>query len=313
MGTRVRTGASVTTTTDPTFWARAEFVDKRLAKMLGQGSVSLVLGAGASAGFRLPDWETLVNDIYSEVGAGLPTKATSPTKLSDDLKRSHFKGKDLEFSKVVRKALYKDFSASSSAILISPLLQAIGSFLASSMRGSAGSLITFNFDDLVETYLRTMGFVVTSEAEAPFWRSNADMQVLHPHGLLPLVDESGCTSIVFTDSDFVRVIGRAENAWNGSMHATLSGTTAVFIGLSGDDMRLRSVLEKVKESHVATKLGHPYWAVRATVKSEDTNRVDMWRELGVAPRFLSTYDEIPNWLLGICRLSAANASARSVN
>ena len=312
MGTRSGATVDVTNTGDPTYWARPTFIDKRLAKMLGRGSVSLVLGAGASAGFMLPGWDRLVEDIYTDVGATMPTKSTSPTALADALKRTHFKDRDLEFSKVVRKVLYKDYSASATAVLTSPLLQAIGSFLASSMRGSAGSLITFNFDDLVETYLQTMGFVVTSEPKAPFWKLNADMQVLHPHGLLPIANEAACTNIVFTDSDYVRVIGRAADAWNASMHATLSGTTAVFVGLSGDDLRLRSVLEQVKESHVATKSGHAYWAVRATLKTEDDTRVEMWRELGVAPRFLDAYADIPAWLLGICRQSAATMSSRLV-
>ncbi len=261
-------------------------------------------------GFNLPSWDDLVRKIYVETSQPIPTKRTSAPEMSMVLKRKLFQGKDLEFAQLVRKCLYQDFDKTPSQLLSSPLLQSVGSFLVSSMRGRANSLISFNFDDLIETYLRLLGFVVRSEHSAPYWTVNADMHVLHPHGILPQNESKPCTDIVFTESDYDRVIGRDANAWNQKIKSLLSGTTALFLGLSGDDQRLRSLLGEVKSIHPAiVKDGHPYWAVRPTAAGEDQENVERWRDLGVAPLHLDSFEDIPAWLLGICQKSALTSEA----
>lgn len=306
MGTRYRP------TANPSNWEKTKFIDNFLAGKLSTGSVSLVIGAGASMGFSLPSWDDLVDKIYLAVGEPLPAIRGLAPAMSMVIKRKHFGGKDLEFSKLVRDCLYKDFDKTPSRLLSSPLLQSVGSFLVSSMRGRANSLISFNFDDLIEAYLRLLGFVVRSEHTAPYWTVNADMHVLHPHGILPQDKTKSCTDIVFTENDYDRVIGHDANAWNQRMKSILSGTTAVFLGLSGDDQRLRTLLLEVKAVHPAiVKDGHPYWAVRPTIAIEDETNVDRWRELGVAPLRLPGFESLPSWLLGICQKSAhaVNSSA----
>jgi SIR2-like domain len=299
MGTRYRP------TANPVSWEKTKFIDSFLAKKLSTGSVSLVIGAGVSMGFKLPSWDDLVKEIYLKKGEPLPTKPSSAPAMSMSIKRKHYKGADLEFSRLVRDCLYSKFDKTPSLLLSSPLLQAVGTFLVSSMRGRANSLISFNFDDLIETYLRLLGFVVRSEHTAPYWTVNADMHVLHPHGILPQDERKPCTDIVFTENDYDRVIGKDANAWNQKIKSILGGTTAVFLGLSGDDQRLRSLLLEVKAIHPAIlKDGHPYWAVRPTTASEDQTNVDRWRDLGVAPIQLTGFDDLPAWLLSICQKSA---------
>lgn len=291
-------------------WRKADFVDAFLAKQLSRGSVSLVVGAGVSMGFQLPSWNELVKRMYREKAEKLPTRRRSAPEMSETLKRKFFAGKDLEFSNLVRDSLYKKTDGDPSIVLSSPLLQAVCSFLVSSMRGRAGSLISFNFDDLIETYLRLLGFVVRSEPKAPYWTVKADMQVLHPHGILPKDTTQSCTDIVFTASDYDRVIGHDSDAWNQSMKAILAGTTPVFLGLSGEDQRLRSLLTQVKAIHPAPiREGHRYWAVRPTVVGEDEIIVDRWKVLGVAPRLVPSYDDLPAWLLSICQRSALLAAS----
>lgn len=290
-------------------WQRPDFIDKFLANQLSRGSVSLVVGAGVSMGFQLPSWDDLVKQMYRTKREKLPTKRRSAPEMCDALKLKYFAGNDLQFSELVRDSMYRKIDADPSLVLSSPLLQAVGSFLVSSMRGRTGSLISFNFDDLIETYLRLLGFVVRSEPKAPYWTVNADMQVLHPHGILPQDPKQPCTDIVLTASDYDRVIGHDSDAWNQSMKSVLAGTTPVFLGLSGDDQRLRSLLTQVKTIHPAlVRESHRYWAVRPTVVGEDESIVARWKGLGVAPRTLPSYDGIPSWLLGVCQRSALLAA-----
>lgn len=287
------------------FWGNADLVDEFIARKLKTGATSLVLGAGASHGFNLPDWETLVANLRAQCGVAPPTKMIRPEEEADSLLRSQFRGDRIAFAEAVWDALYESTKRDAAFLLKSDLLQSISAFLTNSLRGRACSVITFNFDDIVENYLRLLGFIVKSETSVPAWAGTADAVIYHPHGLLPMLDRGGRTKIVFTESDFDQVVGRESDAWNRVMNSILSSTFPVFIGLSGNDARLRSILLQIKEIHPATKMDSSlYWAVRPTRISEDKNLVDRWRDLGVAPRYLDGYADIPAWLLGICQKAA---------
>lgn len=287
------------------FWSKEENVDEYLARKLRCGSTSLVLGAGASNGFNLPDWAGLVKAVRDQCGAPAPTTPLRPEQEADILLQNNFSGDRVAFAKAVREGLYLPARHDKAFLLKSDLLQAITAFLSNSLRGKGGAVVTFNFDDILETYLRLLGFVVRSETSVPAWTVNADMLVYHPHGLLPMASEDGLTTIVFTMADFDAVVGRESEVWNKTMDSVWSTTFPVFIGLSGDDPRLRSVLDSTKKSHpAATRDQSLYWAVRPTLRSASSHEVHTWKRLGVVPRYLDSHAELPTWLLSICQMAA---------
>ena len=270
-----------------------------------KGVLSLVLGAGASHGFSLPTWDELVDGLRDQGGV-TDAKLPKPEEEADKVHRNHF-GKDrLKFAEAVRAALYANVRREPAEMLKSDLLQAITAFLTSSLRGRGSAVITFNFDDLIETYFRLLGFIVRSETEVPAWASRSDMTVLHPHGLLPLNNNEAATEIIFTSKDFERVIGRERDEWNKAMSSVLVSTFPVFIGLSGTDARLQSLLSDVHERHPATKRDSSlYWGVRPTLESAEPHDIERWRDWRIAPRFFKSYKEIPSWILSICQKAAA--------
>lgn len=288
------------------FWNKDENIDGYLARKLKNGSTSLFLGAGASHGFNLPNWSGLVEGVRSHCGAAPPAKSVRAEDEADTLLHKTFVGDRMRFALAVREALYAPAKNDSKFLLKSDLLQAVTAFLTNSQRGRGGAVVSFNFDDIVETYLRLLGFVVRSETSVPAWNSNADMHVYHPHGLLPMAQASGSTKIVFTTSDFDEVVGRESDAWNQTMSSILSTTFPVFIGLSGEDSRLRSLLTTVKTLHPATvKDASIYWGVRPTPRGEDDMVVQKWKRMGVVPRYIASHAELPAWLLGICQRAAS--------
>lgn len=287
------------------FWSKLEHVDEYLARKLKSGSTSLVLGAGASNGFNLPDWSGLVMAVRDQCGASAPAKSLRPEQEADVLLQQYFSGDRVAFAKAVREGLYLPARHDRAFLLKSDLLQAIAAFLSNSLRGKGGAVVTFNFDDILETYLRLLGYVVRSEASVPAWTVNADMLVYHPHGLLPMVSEDGMTPIVFTTADFDAVVGRESEGWNKTLDSVLSTTFPVFIGLSGDDPRLRSFLESTRKLHPATIQDKSlYWGVRPTLHSAESHEVQTWKRLGIVPRFMDSYAELPAWLLSICQMAA---------
>lgn len=288
------------------YWKKGQFVDEVIARQLRRGSVSLVIGAGASFGFGLPSWEELVRRMYSAKGMPWPSGSIILPRLSDSLRRMHFAKNDDGFARFVRECLFSSVKADASTVLSSKLLQALGALIASSTRGRTGHLISFNFDDLLEVYLSSMGFLSRSVTIAPYMRATVDIDVLHPHGLLPSNMTGQCSRLVFTELDYDRVIGKESEAWNRAMAGIMSSTTCIFIGLSGEDQRLRTLLTDVQLVHpiLRSPHGHPYWGIRPTIKGEVTEVWEAWAERGVAARQLQSYDDIPSWLFGICQLAA---------
>lgn len=297
--------SSVTVLASDEYWSRPDKIDEYVARKLANGSTSLFLGAGASHGFKLPNWQELVIALRTQCNAPLPVYPMRPEEEADMLLLKYFQKDRHRFAEAVRSALYASARQDHSFMLKSDLLQAVAAFLTNSIRGRGGAVVSFNFDDIVETYLRLLGFVVRSEIEVPAWSQKADVVVYHPHGILPLENKEPCSQIVFTTSDFDAVVGRQADAWNKTMESILSTTFPVFIGLSGEDSRLRALLNDVGPQHPArVKSSSMYWGVRPTPKSEPEHIVERWKGLGIAPRFIDSYDGLPSWLLGICQKAA---------
>ena len=176
-------------------------VETFLAAQLRAGRLSLVLGAGASFGFSLPNWETLTTRAAAGCGCTL-TAGQSLELQAEDVWRACEKD-DPRFSEVVRRALYDDFAFKTdfAALAENPLMRALGAMAMPSQRGSVSKILSFNFDDLLERYLEYSGFVVNSVAEEPSWDSASDVSVYHLHGLLPSDRSRESTPIVFAPPD----------------------------------------------------------------------------------------------------------------
>lgn len=296
---------TVTALASEAFWSNPSKVDAHVAMRLGQGSTSLFLGAGASHGFHLPNWEELVAAVRRQCSAKAPAAHVRPEEEADMLLRKSFNRDRAAFADAVRTALYATARSDHAFMLKSELLQAVAAFLTNSIRGRGGAVVSFNFDDMVETYLRLLGFVVRQETSVPAWNDKADVVVYHPHGMLPLDKTRPGTQVVFTASDFDVVVGSEKDAWNQTMTSILSTTFPVFIGLSGEDGRLRSLLTAVRDKHPAiVRDSSMYWGVRPTPKGEDEHVVERWRQMGIAPRLIEGHPALPSWLLGICQRAA---------
>ena len=64
---------------DRTKYEDPAFLNDYLARQLRKGSLAVILGAGASCGFGLPGWETLVDRMFAK------SSATKPATLSPEM------------------------------------------------------------------------------------------------------------------------------------------------------------------------------------------------------------------------------------
>lgn len=290
-------------------WANRDTLVRYLAGQLIRGRLAIVLGAGISVPSKIPDWKQLLNRICEQRGLTVYDFGKhSPEQAAGHLKREEFGDDDFAFNSAVREALYSDpeFDPSFAAMRGELGLAGIAALVMASRRGAASNVMTFNFDDMLERYLRYHGYVVSSVFGDANWATNADVQVFHPHGLLPLdtlTPMSG--SIVFTRNDFGQVVGDSANPWNQLALSFMRRNTCLFLGLSGEDDRLFGLLGKAQESHAINSGGNAmYWGVRFTDTRDEV--VDgEWSAKRVWVQHVADYPtDLPEFLFSIVQAAA---------
>jgi hypothetical protein len=283
-------------------WENWNRLREFLAHQLCGGRLALVLGAGLLHGFGLPDWDELTTRIFALKAATRPTgvdnEMAADTFLIDQCRED-----DLEFARLVRQALYDGVDLSMDALRRRDILAAIGSLMMSSSRGSVSRVITLNFDDLLERYLTYYGFLIESVSNVPAWGSRVDARVFHWHGLLPSSRESELPGpIVMAQKHYDRSVGKEHNAWHATVIDIMRANTCVFIGLSGRDKNLLSVLTDVQATHPSRSTKDAFWGVRFAT-ADDPLKTN-WRGRGVYQFDLASYGELSSRLFDVCQFAS---------
>ncbi len=294
--------ASVSRMGESAAWEDPDSLSDFLANQLLRGTLTIVLGAGASFGFGLPSWTKLVQNLAGAVGQKLPENLREEF-AAEELLTSNFRGDRMKFAEAIRVELFKNFDRSLEALQRNRLLAAVGALTMASSRGSVSQVVNFNFDDVLELYLTYYGHDVVSIDMAPEWRVRADVRIHHPHGILPSdLAKPIRRPIVFTQRDYDEVVGNTKDSWRNVLLDALSSHTCIFIGLSGKDTNLTSIMHDVQKTHVATRSQQCFWGVRFAVEGEELER--LWMTRGVFVRTMKTYDELPGILFDVCQRAA---------
>ena len=122
----------------------------------------------------------------------------------------------------------------------SELIKAICEFVES---GNAESVITYNYDDLIETALNQRGEKNALSVYAKSRNTNKEIPVYHVHGLIPHDNSEMAATPVLSEKDY-HDIYRESFHWSNieQLHA-LDRNSCFFIGLSMTDPNLRRLLD----------------------------------------------------------------------
>jgi hypothetical protein len=178
-----------------------------------------------------------------------------------------------------------------------------------SMRGSVSQLVTLNFDDVLERYLSYHGIVANPVFEEKFWAGKGDVVIYHPHGFLPspgsIYNETS-SYIVLDRRSYSERVGRSELRMNQTMETIMQSHICLFIGLSGNDQRLDSLIlatKNDKHAYSSSRIG--YWGV-AFSTSKDPTVAKMWSERGIFLHCIDKYDpDLPRFLFEVCQGAAS--------
>ncbi len=264
----------------------------------------MVLGAGISKPFNLPTWRDLLINLYAKEKKTPPKK--DPKRQAEDYRNSFYKDNLAGFLETVKVTLYKDVNASYEVLRRCDALAAVASLAMSSRRGSASEIITFNWDDLLETYLGYHGFVTSSVTSDSDWSTSADISILHPHGFLPLsAKRKPSSDIVFDQWSYSTIMGKEGSLWRQSLEVAMRGHTCLFIGLSGNDDNLDLLLKECESTHASRQEKTAFWAVTYTTSKEDAD-LEFWRRRRVFPVVVKNFTtDLPKKLFGIAQAAAS--------
>jgi hypothetical protein len=301
MRTRVTADVSISTREEFQRWSTLR---EHLGWQLGRGRIALVLGAGISTGFGLPDWDSLLTELYKNHDDE-PREGADAKQVAEEFRLKYFSDDTSGFLDEVQETLYRGAKTTFRALHAQSTLGAIGAFVMASQRGSVSKVITFNWDNILELFLRYNGLVVQSVFEERHWAEACDVTIYHPHGFLPNDrSEERSSDIIFDRKSYSVFAAGSGRQWREIVERILLTHTCLFVGLSGRDDNLDSMLFAVKDGHAAGLEGIPFWGVAFGSGMSDI-APEQWEERGVFFQAVEDFvTDLPDRLFEVCQEAA---------
>lgn len=299
-----------------------------LKEALIDNQLTLVCGAGVSRDSSIPDWNDLLVNILNETFFNSDSNVPESKVLAEDLlslmpQSNLILGKYLklvlkeDFEKVVQKHLYlyynqdRDFELSSivqgheiiNYALETNMMKAIVELARPKRRGKRlESIITFNFDDLIEYALSKHKIEYCS-----IWKEGQTygmdaLPVFHVHGFLPNQREIDTPNLVFSEEAYHTQFIDPYSWSNLIQLNTFSTNICLFVGLSLSDPNLRRLLDISWRRNQRCK--HYIIIKKAPPKNRTDEIATMLFEqdansLGLNVIWCSDFSEIPSILFSI--------------
>lgn len=268
---------------------RDEKVEK-LKKAYENDEIILMLGAGTSKDAGVPSWNELLKKLnLSIINQKISDKLTAVEKneIADELvslqngaplvSASYIRSALGEkFKDEIKKALYKNVKS----INDQPLLETIAK-LSQPRRKKVGieSIITYNFDDLLERHLERNGVEFKSMYREADYEEPTKIPIYHVHGFIPK-EEKKYTNLdqsvlVFSEDGYLHMQSDPYSWSNIVQIKALREKTCVLIGLSGIDPNLRRLFSIHSEKYDGCK---HYILLQREIKSSVANKSNKYKE-----------------------------------
>lgn len=229
---------------------------KNLKTAFENGSLNLVLGAGISAKYGLPTWDSLLQRLLLKTIEHEADKATvlskfftkifnpSPLIAGRYLQESLVDGKTKnKFEKEVREALYETFEENVESPIMDEIIKLC---IAPGNSPNLDSIITYNYDDIIESKL------IEINLDIPFQSiygqginpDNKSLTIYHVHGFLPKKGSIGEHNSITLGEFVYHEQYNNVYSWNNIVQINkFRDKTCLFIGTSLSDPNIRRLLD----------------------------------------------------------------------
>lgn len=234
------------------------------------GSLNLYLGAGVSAASGLPNWKQLVVSMYFRfmniehwhsikpfpnylyaMGEWYLNKTGESLDIIIRKLKTHLS--DEEFLQILYECLYNQLDEASvrnpfQDAPVNALLSEITA-LATHPDRKLNSVITYNFDDLLEQSLKNRNSDYTTVFDAQTLPKNGSLAIYHPHGFMPFENQAptlqSTGNIILSEDDYNSIANNSHHWANLIQTSRLTQGTGLMIGLSFSDRNLRRLIDLI--------------------------------------------------------------------
>ncbi|MHC9510700.1 SIR2 family protein [Kangiella sp. M94] len=230
-------------------------------------SLVMVLGAGASAAYGLPDWNTLLQKLLlitiknedeeadngsAEEKAGVLARTFSSIFEPNSLitaryLHNYFRKKNprstLAFENAIRDGLYSELKSQKDSELLKEVRQFC---IAAGRSPNLDSIITYNYDDMIEKCLSNIDVDIPF---APIYsrgmkNKRHELPIYHVHGYLPQDGKLTSKNRVVLGEDGYHQQYNDVYGWSNLIQINkFKDHNCIFIGLSFSDPNLRRLLD----------------------------------------------------------------------
>lgn len=151
------------------------------------------------------------------------------------------------------------------------------------------NVITYNYDNLLETYLRNIcgcdpakvHSIVKKDSLRDF-DDQTEWNIYHVHGRVPIVPFPGeemSDSVILTESDYYEE-ERINYSWTNILQSyVMLRSNLIFIGFSGTDYNFRRIVKYVNQENAATQQRFIFFSVDDIVKAVFTREINKGKNL----------------------------------
>ena len=291
-----------------------KLVSERAIAALKSEKCSFVLGAGVSVDSQLPKWDELLCNIleiakqechlalgkedYDTLFKNCGSSSIILGRLASTLFNDNYK----KFEKAIRRALYGDGGK-----IPGELATAISGLVKYKYdSGSLTSVITYNYDNLIEEGLKHE-YLPAVPVYGP-QQPGMYIPVYHVHGYLPQNGDDVST-IVLSEKEYHDIYKQAYLWSNVEQLHAMQRSVCFFIGFSMTDPNLRRLLDIANDGNGA-EIRHFAFLRKADVainlegrKAEEFcgKMEEMLRGLGVAVIWYKEYKDLPAMLMNMIK------------
>ena len=289
----------------------------RAKSAFSKGRVSLFLGAGVSIDAGLPQWSDLLRGVFKPNDSkpyfyvsDKNTDAILDTYGNSNIIAGRYAyngfGDEGKFSSRIKEVLYQSKKDSSD------LVNALSEAIVEDKEKRISSIITYNFDDLIETRLSELGYKDYNSVYGKNRDMSKYLQIYHVHGMIPEKRSIESTPIL-SEKDYHDLYRNNHNWANVVQLYAMNTMTCFFIGLSLTDPNLRRLLDFSYSDEGPSKadIGRcPHFAFmqRKTLKGDKRLHVNqehwkvqeqMLREFGIKVIWYDDHGELPKLIRDI--------------
>lgn len=253
-----------------------------IVRSINRGRVQLVVGAGLSFNFKCPQWWELGRSLSKTVFTQeLDNPSWSPnTTQVEKILRDKFSNKTALLNQAVHIELYKNFNENFIKDCGKlPYLESIAFLVHRLVRKQKVSIISFNYDSLLEEFLLNRGLNCKSYYNFDYPSPDADVLIIHPHGFLPrpATDRHFKRKIILDQKSFNDDFFR-DSFWSQYCKQSFQDNISILLGLSGDCANLDGLC--ISTNKRFAEISDNYWGL-TFVPKENSDKIAHWEERGV--------------------------------